>query len=554
MLSTLTIQNFGLIDRLSLEFDGGLNILTGETGAGKSIVIGALRIALGDRVSSSKLRDAKQPCVVEAAFDLKSRELRELKVLEDFLSKEDSSLIIQRTYSPDGRNKIKINGMSVTAGQLREIGDHLIDFHGPHDHQMLLSSDSHKGMLDRLVDFGDLLADYGKTYTEYFQLQKKLEEIQGLAVSRDRELDMIAHQVKELEQVPLEDEAYEDLAQTQTKINSAEKLNDCAVELIQLLEGGQNGVSESIRQSFGPMKTLNKIDERTAPLMESLDQFQETNEQLLAELRDYSRGLSFDPQEAQEINNRIDIYDDIKKKYGPALADAKIFYEEIRQKYDLLMNLEHSDSELRQGLESLKKNLISEARKITKVRQKAAGTLKQTIEKELSELGIAKVKFEARVERDEFGVDGQDAVTFFISPNAGEDLKPLAQIVSSGEAARVMLALKKALIKVDPIPVLIFDEIDAQIGGRLGAVTGKKLREISGNRQVILITHLPQIASFADSHFKVVKAVKDGRAVTGVEVLDKEQRVDEIAKMMSGEKTSRISVEHAHDMLAKAGQ
>ena len=554
MLSTLTIQNFGLIDRLSLEFDGGLNILTGETGAGKSIVIGALRIALGDRVSSSQLRDAKQPCVVEAAFDLKSRELRELKVLEDFLSKEDSSLIIQRTYSPDGRNKIKINGMSVTVGQLREIGDHLIDFHGPHDHQMLLSSDSHKGMLDRLVDFGDLLADYGKTYTEYFQLQKKLEEIQGLAVSRDRELDMIAHQVKELEQVPLEDEAYEDLAQTQTKINNAEKLNDCAVELIQLLEGGQNGVSESIRQSFGPMKTLNKIDERTAPLMESLDQFQETNEQLLAELRDYSRGLSFDPQEAQEINNRIDIYDDIKKKYGPALADAKIFYEEIRQKYDLLMNLEHSDSELRQGLESLKKNLISEARKITKVRQKAAGTLKQTIEKELSELGIAKVKFEARVERDEFGVDGQDAVTFFISPNAGEDLKPLAQIVSSGEAARVMLALKKALIKVDPIPVLIFDEIDAQIGGRLGAVTGKKLREISGNRQVILITHLPQIASFADSHFKVVKAVKDGRAVTGVEVLDKEQRVDEIAKMMSGEKTSRISVEHAHDMLAKAGQ
>ena len=554
MLSTLTIQNFGLIDRLSLEFDGGLNILTGETGAGKSIVIGALRIALGDRVSSSQLRDAKQPCVVEAAFDLKSRELRELKVLEDFLSKEDSSLIIQRTYSPDGRNKIKINGMSVTVGQLRGIGDHLIDFHGPHDHQMLLSSDSHKGMLDRLVDFGDLLADYGKTYTEYFQLQKKLEEIQGLAVSRDRELDMIAHQVKELEQVPLEDEAYEDLAQTQTKINNAEKLNDCAVELIQLLEGGQNGVSESIRQSFGPMKTLNKIDERTAPLMESLDQFQETNEQLLAELRDYSRGLSFDPQEAQEINNRIDIYDDIKKKYGPALADAKIFYEEIRQKYDLLMNLEHSDSELRQGLESLKKNLISEARKITKVRQKAAGTLKQTIEKELSELGIAKVKFEARVERDEFGVDGQDAVTFFISPNAGEDLKPLAQIVSSGEAARVMLALKKALIKVDPIPVLIFDEIDAQIGGRLGAVTGKKLREISGNRQVILITHLPQIASFADSHFKVVKAVKDGRAVTGVEVLDKEQRVDEIAKMMSGEKTSRISVEHAHDMLAKAGQ
>ena len=554
MLSSLTIQNFGLIDRLSLEFDGGLNILTGETGAGKSIVIGALRIALGGRVSSSQLRDAKKPCVVEAAFDLKSRELRGLDVFEDFLSNEDPSLIIQRTYSPDGRNKVKINGLSVTIGQLKTIGDYLIDFHGPHDHQMLLSSDSHKGMLDRLVDFGSLLSDYGKVYTEYSQLQKKLEEIQGLAVSRDRELDLIAHQVKELEQVPLEDEAYEDLAQTQTKINNAEKLNDCAGQLIQLLEGGQNGVSESIRQSFGPMRTLNKIDERTASLMGSLEQFQEINEQLLAELHDYTRGLSFDPQEAQEVNNRIDMYDDIKKKYGPTLADAKTFYEEIRQKYDLLMNLEHNDSELRQGLESLKKNLISEARKITKVRQKAAVALKQTIEKELSELGIAKVKFEARVEQSEFGNDGQDTITFFISPNAGEDLKPLAQIVSSGEAARVMLALKKALIKVDPIPVLIFDEIDAQIGGRLGTITGKKLREISGSRQVILITHLPQIASFADIHFKVVKFVKDGRALTTVEVLDKEQRVNEIAKMMSGEKTSRVSVEHAHDMLAKAGK
>ena len=554
MLSSLTIQNFGLIDHLSLEFDGGFNILTGETGAGKSIVIGALRIALGSRVSSSQLRDAKRPCVIEAAFDLKSRELRELDVFEDFLSKEDPSLIIQRTYLPDGRNKIRINGLSVTIGQLRGIGDRLIDFHGPHDHQMLLSSDSHKDMLDRLVDFGGLLADYGKIYKEYSQLQKKLEEIQGLAVSRDRELDLISHQVKELEQVPLEDEAYEELAQRQAKINNAEKLNDCAGLLVQLLEGGQNGVSESIRQSFGPMKTLNRIDEQTASLMEYLDRFQEINEHLLAQLHDYTRGLSFDPQEAQEVNNRINIYDDIKKKYGPDLTDSRTFYDEICRKYDLLMNLEHNDSELRKDLESLKKKLISEARKITKVRQKAAGTLKQTIEKELSELGIAKVKFQARVEQSEFNSDGQDMVTFFISPNAGEGLKPLAQIVSSGEAARVMLALKKALINVDPIPVLIFDEIDAQIGGRLGTVTGKKLREIAGNRQVILITHLPQIASFADIHFKVAKAVKDGRAVTTVEVLDKEQRVNEIAKMMSGEKTSLISVEHAHDMLAKAGK
>lgn len=552
MLSSLTIQNFGLIDRLSLEFHDCLNILTGETGAGKSIVIGALRAVLGERLSSSQLRNPKESCIIEAAFDLKSKELQELAVLEDFLSDGDPSLIIQRTYLPDGRNKIKINGFSVTVAQLKAIGNYLIDFHGPHDHQMLLSSDSHKGMLDRLVNFGDILLDYRGIYAEYSNLQKKLEELQVLATSRDRELDLISHQVKELAQVPLEEAIYEEVVQAQAKINNAEKLSDCAGQLLQLLEGGQNGVSESIRQSFGPMKTLNQIDEQTASFMECLDQFQEMNEQLLTELRDYAQGLSFDAQEALEINAKKDMYDDIKKKYGPTLKDAGVFYDEIREKYDLLVNLEHSDSELRKNMDGLKKKLKLTAQKITKARQKTAGTLKQTIEKELSELGIAKVKFEARVERGEFGADGQDNVVFFISPNAGEDLKPLAQIVSSGEAARVMLALKKALIKVDPIPVLIFDEIDAQIGGRLGTVTGQKLREISRDRQVLLITHLPQIASFADVHLKVIKVVKNNRALTTVELLDKEQRVKEVAKMMSGEKESKISLQHAHDMLAKA--
>jgi DNA repair protein RecN (Recombination protein N) len=552
MLSSLTIQNFGLIDRLSLEFNSRLNILTGETGAGKSIVLGALRAALGERLSSSQLRDDDKPCVIEASFDLKGSELQGLKILEDFLSKDDPALIIQRVYTADGRNKIKINGSSVTLTQLKEIGNYLVDFHGPHDHQMLLSSDSHKGMLDRLVDFGGLWPAYHNIYKEYADVKKKLEALEGLALSRDRELNLITHQVKELGQAPLDEEVYDDLVQAQIKINNAERLNACVQQALNLLEGDERGVSESLRQSFGPMRTLNQIDEKTVPFTRSLEQVQEINEQLLSDLRDYAQGLSFDPREARDINDRKDIYDDIKKKYGPALARAQAFYEDIKQKHDLLINFEHNDSELRKGLKDVEKRLRQVAQKITKERQKAAEGLKQTIEKELSELGIAKVKFEARVEPGELDTDGQDTVTFFISPNAGEELKPLAQIVSSGEAARVMLALKKALIKVDPIPVLIFDEIDAQIGGRLGTVTGQKLREISKNRQVILITHLPQIASFADAHFKVTKVVKSGRALTTVEILDKGQRLQEIAKMMSGEQESRISIQHARDMLAKA--
>ena len=554
MLTQLTIQNFGLIDQISLDFDSKLNILTGETGAGKSILIGALRIVLGDRISVSQLRDAKASCVIEASFEIRDPELRGSALLGDFLSSGDPTLIIQRTFSPDGRNKIKINGGAVTVAQLKEIGNHLIDFHGPHDHQMLLSSASHLQMLDRLVNFKDTLVRYKEIFDTYAATRKKLDALQGLSVSREREADLLSHQVKELGQVPLDQSKYDDLLQAQTKIHNAERISECAAEILQHLEGDDSGIDERLTKAFGPMRSLNQIDGQTAPFMDSLERMQEINQGLLSDLHEYVRGLSFDPREAQDVSAQMDIYEGILKKYGPSFEDARTFYAQACEKHDLLNNLEHNDSELRKTLAALESDLKQAAKKVTKARQLAARELEHTIEKELSELGIAKVKFEVRIAQGEFQPRGLDEVVFYISPNAGEDLKPLAQIVSSGEAARVMLALKKALIKVDPIPVLIFDEIDAQIGGRLGAVTGQKLRQISGSRQVILITHLPQIASFADAHFKVKKTVKDGRALTVVEALDKSQRVLEIAQMMSGDKESKISVRHAQDMLAQAGQ
>jgi len=244
--------------------------------------------------------------------------------------------------------------------------------------------------------------------------------------------------------------------------------------------------------------------------------------------------------------------DSIKRKYGPTLEDARKFYQQAKEKYDLLNNFENQNSALQDQINHLKKELTRAAQKITKQRKKTAKGLEITIEKELSELGIAHVKFEVRIVPVDFDAHGRDKVTFYISPNAGEQLKPLADIVSSGEAARVMLGLKKALINVDPVGVLIFDEIDAQIGGRLGTITGKKLRAISKIRQVILITHLPQIASFADAHFKVTKLVQNGQSITRVDLLDKSSRVEEIAQMMSGHKQSPISIKHARTMLTEA--
>lgn len=552
MLNLLTIKNFGLIDQISLEFDNHLNILTGETGAGKSILIDALRSALGERIDAASIRNPELPLFIEAVFDISNKTLRDNEIISEFLSPEDSNLIIQRTYTQDGKSKIKINGQSVTVGQLKTLGNHLIDFHGAHDHQMLFMEENHLIILDQLIDFKTLKEDYKKIFDTYTDISREIQKLTSLSQTQARDLDFLMHQVKELESVPLSDEKYEQLLQEQTKINNAEKLHEHIQHVLNVLNDDDMGINTNLRKGFTSLRALVQIDERAQAFLDELSLIQEQSTELSVQLEDYAQSLAYDHTSAQKIIDQCDIYYEIKRKYGPTLNDAQKLYDESKIKLDLIKNFEHNDQHLRQQLEITQKELKTIANKITKVRQKASLNLKATIESELKELGILHVQFEVRLEAIEFSSLGQDRVIFYISPNAGESLKPLAQIVSSGEAARVMLALKKALINVDPIPVLIFDEIDAQIGGRLGSITGKKLKELSKKRQVILITHLPQIASFANRHFKVIKTVKSNRANTSVIFLEGHQQVEEIAQMMSGQDTGKIALSHAQEMLSSA--
>ena len=551
MLSQMTNRNFGLIDEISIEFVNGFNILTGETGAGKSILIDALRSVLGERLDTTSIRNPQNPCVIEAVFDFPDKKLRESEAIKEFLNEDDHTIIIQRVQSTSS-GKIKINGLSATVAQLKNLGNHLIDFHGPHDHQMLLSEEQHLVMLDQLANFKNAKEEYAQIFAAFEQTRKELNHLNAMAQTRQRDLDLLSHQVKELEALPLSEEKHNELLQEETKLNNAEKLHEHIQNLLGLLDDEEAGANALLRKAFSPLKSLTQIDEKSVGLLDQLSGIQDQTNDLISQLNDYASGLNFDGQTAQRIHDQCDTYSDIKRKYGPTLEDAQKFYTEAKEKLDLIKNFEHNDQKLRNTLKSQEKELALIAQKITKSRQKAAEDLKTTIESELKELGILHVKFEVRFEKVDFNKDGQDKIVFFISPNAGEDLKPLAQIVSSGEAARLMLALKKALIKVDPIPVLIFDEIDAQIGGRLGTITGKKLKELSRCRQVILITHLPQIASFADRHLKVSKSVKAGRATTDVLLLEGKKRVEEIAQMMSGTNTTKISISHAEDMLAQA--
>jgi len=552
MLSQLTIRNFALIDQLTIDFQQGLNILTGETGAGKSILIDALRYTLGGKLNTSQIRRPEQPSVIEAVFDISPKILTEFPALSDYLADGETNLIINRTYNNDGRQKNKINGLNVTLAQLRELGNHLVDFHGPNDHQQLLSPSSHLAIIDRLSNLNKLKTTYTEKYLNYQALQQKALELEKIANSREREIDLFSYQLKELEQVPLDAKQYRECMEEQTRLQNTEGLCRASTELINILEGNEYGISELLGRAFSSMRTLTDTDQSTAPLAELLSQLKENNEELLQQLRNYLDRLAFDPDTARAINTRGDIYTDLLRKYGPTIEQAGAYYREIKEKYTLLTNLENNQAELKKNIAAKRKDATTAAKKISERRVKTAQALKVTIEKELSELGIKKVKFDCRVGKTELNPDGYDSVEFYISPNVGEELKPLAEIVSSGEAARVMLALKKALIKVDPVPVLIFDEIDAQIGGRLGTITGRKLREISRNRQVILITHLPQIASFADTHYRVFKTAKNNRTNVNITLLEEELRTKELAKMMSGERESKISLQHAHTLLNQA--
>ena len=551
MLSQLTIKNFGLIDNLTLDFDKGLNIFTGETGAGKSILIDALRYALGDKLDKNKIRDEKSECTVEAILDLSDDFLKIYPFIKEYVN-EEGTIIIRRTTSREGKTRNKLNDFTITGSELEKIGNYLIDFHGPNDHQLLFSEDSHLSILDTLSKMSPLIEKYSKIYSEYTSLTKKHTDLKELSAKSDRELDILSYQVKDLEQVSLDKNKYDALLKNINMINNSEKLYEDAIKLQDVLSDENYGLTSSVSKAFRPLEKLSQIDTSVAGLLEMLEEIQDKALSLSNLANDYVENLSFNPKEADELNRTYDIYYDLLRKYGPDIEAVNDFYKKAKDKYELLINIEHNDSELRRKINFSEKELLAVAKLITEKRKITAKSLKKTIEKELKDLGIPHVNFECRVNKGDISPHGTDSVTFLISPNAGEELKPLAKIVSSGEAARIMLALKKALTKVDPVPILIFDEIDSQIGGRLGTITGEKLKELSIDRQVILITHLPQIASFSDTHFTVYKKVLSGRTATTVVKLSGDAKLQELAKMMSGDNETEISLSHAKEMLEKS--
>ena len=550
MLTQLHIKNFALIDDLTLEFSGQMNVLTGETGAGKSILIDAIRFVLGERMDGLRAEASDKPCQVEAAFELREDLLKAQPALEPYRA-EEGLLILRREFS-QGKTRAWINNRLVPLAVLKETGTSLIDIHGQYDHQRLLDSTSHLDILDRLAKVDALKEDYRTLYVQYAQLRKEQEELAGLEEHKERELDVLKYQVDEIERAEIADLQEEELELERMRLANAEKLAEIVTHALAVLDENDTNADGFLSEAVRDLKGLVKFDSSVEKIKVDCEGVQYSLQETVRVLRDYREKLTFDPDRLRELEKKADLLEHLKRKYGGTHAKVLEFYREAKAKYDKLIDMDMTKSDLQKEIRDLEPKLREVALKFSEKRKKAGVSLKKIIESELKDLQIAHAEFEVRVEKADFSEAGMDRVEFLARMNPGQPMLAIAKIISGGEASRVMLAMKKALMEVDPVPVLIFDEIDTNIGGRLGHVTGQKLKSISGQRQVLLVTHLPQIASFADRHIKVTKSVQKGRTRVQYEVLEGEAKVRELAQMMSGQQESEISRRHAEEMLDRA--
>jgi DNA repair protein RecN (Recombination protein N) len=556
MLLELRIKNFAIIDELNLFFSKGFNILTGETGTGKSIILNAVHLLLGDRATEEWIRSSEEEASVDALFDISGN----LEIKERIKEKaphlrgagEEDSLLIRRVISRSSRGKVLINGNLATLGVLSEMGEGLLSIYGQHEHQSLQRVETHIDILD---DFGGLLGlreEFQKQHQEFASLSEEVGRIHAEKERRAKERELMAFQSKEIEAYGIQIGEEESLKEERTILTHAKKLADFAHASEETLYAEEGSTIERIQRILNQGREMAAIDPSLSQPLKALESTLIQLEEITLALRDYSRRVEINPMRLDEIENRLEEIDRLKRKYGSSVEEVLSFKVKIDGALKSFTSDEERLSQSEGRLEPLRQTVIGLGKKLTAERKKVALELKKSVERDLNSLGMRKTIFEIHIDPLTLSLKGVDRVEFLISPNVGEEVKPLAKIASGGELSRIMLALKRILAKVGGRQVLIFDEVDYGIGGAMAEVVGKKLRELSRHHQVICVTHLPQIACFADQHHNVKKEVKGGRTITLVDRLDKESIVDEIARMLGGVKVTEKTRAHAREMIENA--
>lgn len=570
MILEISIKNIALIDELIIEFGEGFNVLTGETGAGKSIIIDSVNLALGERADRELIQTGKDFARVEMLFSLDdtSNKIKEILADMGIPLEEDGSLLIMREITLQGRNLCKVNGRTVTLSMLREISSHLVDIHGQHQHQSLLNPDSHIELLDKLGGI-ELEKQKSKVQDVWSALQtvnKEIIKLQNWNKDGERRKDILRYQIEEIYNASLQPGEEEEIRRERAILINAEKIaNAVASSYYELYSGDANSVSiiDKLSKIISQLEEIEGIDDSLDSILEGLRSILYTLEDLSHELRSYRDNFDFDPGRLAELENRLEQIFSLKRKYGNTIEEILNLKESLEKELNVLENSQERLDELITTYNKLYKLVIERCSKLSEMRKKCALLLEQRLANELADLNMNRANFVVSITSPEFANEdstdikgitrnGFDTVNFLISTNAGEPLKPLEKIVSGGEMSRLMLAFKTILGDLDEIPTMIFDEIDVGISGRTAQKVAEKICFISRNRQVICVTHLPQIAAMADKHFAIEKLEADGRTRTVVNKLNYNERKKEIARLIGGTLLTPLSLEHADELIKSA--
>ena len=550
MLETLHIQNYALIDDLEVELGTGFNVLTGETGAGKSIIVGALNLVLGARASTDSLRDPARPARVDAVFRLEKTP-RRLKLLLEMqgIVPEDGTLILSRVITQEGRTRAYACGSPVPVSVLSDIGDELVDLHGQHEHQSLLRPERQLDLLDTFAENEELVDQIAVCVTELHSLSKTVTELEADDRERTRRVDFLRHEVAEIDAAALENGEEETLRTRRNLITNAERLFSSATHARATLYDGEDGsVISLIDQATHDLTDLTAIDVQFRSLDERLANARFLIEEISEELRQYSERMEFDPEELERLNQRINLIQDLKRKYGSSV-EAILEYRnhssaEIAAFDERDQRLVETRARYRAQLDQAQKK----ADQLSQKRKSAARKLDKAVSTVVQDLGMKGGRFETAFTFTELSVRGIDTVEFLLAANPGEKLKPLRSVASGGEISRIMLAIKAVFANADKIPTLVFDEIDAGVGGHIARNVAAKIDDLAQSHQILCITHLAQIAALAQNHYCVTKETQKTHTISSVVKLSDEKRIEEIARLLDGS-VSDVSVKHATVML-----
>lgn len=553
MLQEIYIKNFVLIDELRLEFCSGFNVLTGETGAGKSIIIDALGLVMGDRISSDLVRNPSQRAIAQAVFFLDEDQTARRSLMEAGLIDEtDDSVIITREISPQGRSTARINGKNVTVSVLRDLAARLLDLHLQHDHLTLLRPELYTGYIDSFIDQGPvLLKNLEQAYRVWMDLQGRLRELGEQEQNRLQMLDFLSYQIKEIEQADLQPGEEGEHLSLRERVRNSGKLAEGASQMLKLLNEGEQQASalDQIASALDVVHSLHQ-DPFFAALLAPLEEAYYTVQDLAERLGGFRESLDFEPGLLDRLEERLHRIERLKARYGKDVQEVLEYLAKSREEYDRLENSQEEKQKIEQELLKAQGEYEHWAGLLSTARTEAAAVLQEQVNRELKELNLPHTQFQVQIgRRSHPAATGWDQFEFLFCANPGEEMRPLARVASGGELSRVVLALKKALAAVYKLPTLIFDEIDVGVGGTSLAAMARKLGELAGRHQVILVTHSPQVAAYAGRHFLIEKRQEQNSTLVRVQLLDREGRIHELARMLGGEDYSQLTLQHAREML-----